>query len=104
MSDEFAIILCTTPAGESEKIARALVKKRLVACVNISRVNSYFRWEGKLCDEKEDLLIIKTKRVKIGEIIERIKELHPYELPEVIAIPIIEGYDKYLAWMDEEIK
>jgi periplasmic divalent cation tolerance protein len=89
---------------ESEKIARVLVAERLAACVNVTNVNSYFRWEEEFCKEREDLLIIKTEKRKVEEIIERIKELHSYELPEIIALPIVEGYDRYLAWMREQLE
>lgn len=101
---DFIVVLSTAPEKESEKIAKALVEESLVACVNVTPVKSYFRWEGKLCDEKEDLMVIKTKKEKAIEVIERIKELHSYEVPEVISIPIISGYDNYLAWIEESVK
>lgn len=100
----FVVMLCTSPREKSEKIARALVEDRLAACVNISSVMSYFRWDEELCDEKEDLLIIKTERRMINEITERIKDIHSYELPEVIVLPIIGGYDKYLEWVAGSIR
>jgi len=100
----YAIILCTTPISDSEKIAKALVEERLVACVNIPEVNSYFRWEGEIQVEKEALLIMKTKTAKIEQIMERIKELHSYEVPEIIALPIIAGHEGYLDWVKESVK
>lgn len=102
--DEFVVILCTAPHGQSEEIANVLIEERLAACVNISEVKSYFRWEGEQCIEREDLLMIKTTKKKIKEIISRITELHSYEIPEIIALPIIEGYDNYLKWVEEETK
>jgi periplasmic divalent cation tolerance protein len=72
--------------------------------VNISPVKSYFRWGEEFCKEKEDLLIIKTKKDILIEVIGRVKELHSYEVPEIIALPIIDGYDKYLGWIDESTK
>lgn len=103
MKTDFFVILCTTGVEESEKIAKVLVEERLAACVNVADVNSYYRWEGEFCKDKEALLIIKTEKSMIDSIIERIKEVHSYELPEIIAIPIVAGYDKYLAWVEASV-
>lgn len=103
MKTDFFVILCTTGVEESEKIAKVLVEERLAACVNVADVNSYYRWEGEFCKDKEALLIIKTEKSMIDRIIERIKEVHSYELPEIIAIPIVAGYDKYLAWVEASV-
>jgi periplasmic divalent cation tolerance protein len=102
LKSEFVVILSTAPPNESEKIARTLIEERLAACVNISKAKSYFRWEGRLCDEKEDMLIIKTVKKRANEVISRIKELHSYDVPEIIALPIVEGYDRYLKWVGAE--
>ncbi len=103
MTKEFCVLFCTTSVEESAKIARMLVEERLAACVNITNVTSYYRWEGEFCEDKEALLIIKTVKSKVNKIIERIKEIHSYELPEIIALPIVAGYDKYLEWVDESV-
>jgi periplasmic divalent cation tolerance protein len=100
----FVVILCTCSVEESEKIARILVEEKLAACVNVAEVNSFFRWKGEFCKDREALLIIKTEKMMMNRIIERIKEVHSYKLPEIIAIPIIDGYNKYLAWIEESIK
>lgn len=97
------MLFCTTSVDESDRIARVLIEEKLAACVNITEVNSYYRWEGEFCEDKEALLIIKTEKSRVDEIIERIKELHSYELPEIIALPIVAGYDKYLEWVDESV-
>ncbi len=99
----FAVVLCTTPNNEAEKLARPLVEEKLVACVNVADVNSFFRWEGRLEEEKESLLIMKTKTDNIPAIIERIRELHSYDVPEVIALPIIQGNEGYLDWVDKSV-
>jgi periplasmic divalent cation tolerance protein len=104
MIEDFCVLFCTTSVEESEEIARILVEERLAACVNITEVNSYYRWEGKFCEDKEALLIIKTEKSRVDRIIERIKEIHSYELPEIIALPIFAGYDKYLEWVDESVR
>ncbi|VVB64156.1 Divalent-cation tolerance protein CutA [uncultured archaeon] len=100
---EFAIVLCTASPGGSEKIAKALVEERLAACVNVSQVRSYFFWKGKSCDEKEELMIIKTVMKLVERIKARIKELHSYELPEIIIIPIVGGDERYLQWIAQSI-
>ncbi|MHC1574228.1 MAG: divalent-cation tolerance protein CutA [Candidatus Methanogasteraceae archaeon] len=102
--DELVVILCAAPLDRSEEIAKALIEERLAACVNITGVKSYFRWEGGYCAEKEDLLIIKTRKDRTKEIISKIAELHSYEVPEIIALPIIEGYDRYLEWVGGEVR
>jgi periplasmic divalent cation tolerance protein len=79
-----------------------LIKKHLVACVNIVTVRSYYQWKGECCDDEEHLLIIKTPREKAGEVIAAIKGLHPYEVPEIIALPVIDGYLPYLEWVTQE--
>lgn len=100
---EAAIVLCTAPLGSAEKIAKALVQERLAACVNVSQVRSYFIWEGKSCGEIEELMIIKTE-MKLAERINiRIKELHSYDLPEIIAIPIVGGDKRYLKWIGQSV-
>jgi len=103
MKKEFCVLFCTTSLEESEKIARILVEERLAACVNVADVNSYFRWKKEFFKDREALLIIKTEKSKVNRINERIREVHSYELPEIIALPIVAGYDKYLAWIDESV-
>ena len=83
-------------------IAGALIDARLAACVNVTGVQSCFRWEGAVSSEPEDLLIIKTQKRLLDRLISRIRELHPYDLPEIIAIPIVGGYAPYLDWIGEE--
>lgn len=100
----FAVILCTCSRQEAGRIAMALVEEKLVACVNIGEVNSYFRWEGKVQQEGEALLIMKTRSGKVKEIIGRIRELHSYEVPEIIALPIIDGHEGYLDWVRESVE
>jgi len=100
----YAVILCTTPPDEAETIARALVEEKLVACVNVAEVSSLFRWEGKMETEREVLLIMKTTIQRIDEVIVRINELHSYDVPEVIALPIIGGSESYLNWVEKSVE
>ncbi len=100
----FAVVLCTTPASDSEKLARTLVEEKLVACINVASVKSFFRWEGKPEEEEEALLIMKTKADKVKEVIDRVKVLHSYDVPEVIALPIIDGNKDYMDWVRESVE
>lgn len=107
-SDEFfmtegLVVLCTCPDDPSaDRIARELVSGRLAACVSRGAFRSTYRWRGALRDEPEVLLIIKTVRSRYPELEMRLKALHPYEVPEIIALPIAAGSEPYLAWIAEE--
>jgi periplasmic divalent cation tolerance protein len=103
-SSEIVVIFCTVPAAESEAMARTLVEGRLVACVNVLPVHSYYRWNGEFCSEPEHLLIAKTKESLKTEVIAAIRQVHSYEVPEIIAVPVIAGYEPYLAWVNAETK
>jgi periplasmic divalent cation tolerance protein len=99
---DIIVVFSTAPQDKSALLARMLVEKRVVACVNVVPVRSYYRWKGEFCDEQEHLLIAKTTKEKAGEVIEAIKDLHPYEVPEIIALPVIDGYLPYLEWVTQE--
>ncbi len=100
---EILVILSTAPAEVSESLARMLIDERLVACVSIVPVCSYYRWKGEFCKEPEHLLIAKTAPEKAGDVIAAIKSHHPYEVPEIIALPVIDGHLPYLEWVHQEI-
>jgi periplasmic divalent cation tolerance protein len=101
---EYIIVLITGPSEEeSARIGHALVGERLAACVNIiPAVRSIYRWEGRIEDEKEVLLIIKTKRVLFERLQKRVKELHSYSVPEIVALPLVEGDEAYMNWLGQE--
>jgi len=87
---------------EATKIANSLVEERLAACVNIiSPVRSIYRWEGKIWDEKEWMLIIKTQKRRFGDLEKKVKSLHSYSVPEIIALPMVKGSASYLKWLEE---
>lgn len=91
-------------AEEAERIARGLVEKRLAACVNIiPAVRSIYRWKGALEDEQEVLLLIKSSRALFEEVRGEIEKMHSYEVPEVIAVQIVDGAEAYLEWMGREL-
>lgn len=103
MADEIVILVTAPSAEEAERIARQLVERRLVACVNIvAGVRSVFRWQGNVCDEKEVLMVLKSRKDKFEEISTEIKSLHSYDVPEIIALPIIAGSEEYLSWVRTE--
>jgi len=99
---DFAVILVTAGSSdEAERIAVSLVDERLAACVNIvAPVRSIYRWQGKVQRDEEHLLIIKAKQATFAQIQERVRELHSYDTPEVIALPITAGSRKYLDWLE----
>jgi len=105
---EFAdIVLFITTANteEAQRIARVLLNERKAACVNIvPRISSLFWWQDKLNSAQESLLIIKTKASVLNEIVRLVREIHSYDIPEIIALPIIGGNQDYLEWMGKEIK
>ncbi len=105
-NDRFVILLVTTPPGEKGvEIAGRLVEDRLAACVNrIVGIESTYRWKGKVEREGEDLLVIKTERDKLARVEKVIESLHPYDVPEMIVIPIKSGAKPYLDWLAASMK
>jgi len=93
------LVLCACPDAVAAGIARALVGEGLAACVNRAPVASVYRWQGRLCEETEQLLVIKTTPARYAALEMRLKTLHPYEVPEIIAIPVVAGSEAYLAWL-----
>ena len=106
MAENHIVTLCTVPDRKTgEKIARALVEERLAACVNVlPGVTSVYHWQGKMEEAAECLLVIKTGAQKFEAVKGRIKALHSYELPEVIAVPITAGSSEYLNWLTDSLK
>lgn len=98
------LVLSTSPAQTAPELARALVTERLAACVNlVSGVRSVYVWEGKLEDAAETLLLMKTTQEKVDALVARVRELHPYECPEVIALPVETGFPPYLRWVADSV-
>jgi periplasmic divalent cation tolerance protein len=103
MNDGQYAIVSTACANEaeSEKIAALLLERKLAACVQMFPVNSRYVWKGKLCADREMLLLIKCRRGNYADIERTILEHHSYELPEILLSPVCGGYAKYLKWVDE---
>jgi uncharacterized protein involved in tolerance to divalent cations len=104
MTDFLVVYVTAGSADEAEHIAGTLVEERLAACVNrVSGVRSTYRWEGKIERAEEELLIIKSRRGLFDRLRRRVEELHSYSVPEIIALPLVEGSESYLKWLDEEL-
>lgn len=103
MTPEYVIVLTTLPSDfESRDFGRTLVEERLAACVNLlPAMDSVYRWEGQIEHDTERQVIIKTSRERVVALWERIRELHPYETPEFVVLPIQDGSDAYLRWIGE---
>jgi periplasmic divalent cation tolerance protein len=95
------IVFCTVPTEDSaQQIARTLVKEQLAACVNIiPGIRSVFRWEGKICEDPELLLLIKTRHEEFDRLAGRLQQLHPYEVPEVLGLPVSLSTVDFITWL-----
>ncbi|MBI5185023.1 MAG: divalent cation tolerance protein CutA [Nitrospinae bacterium] len=100
---DVVVTFVTVPSGEeAEKLAKGIVESKLAACVNIiPSLRSIYFWEGKVCDDKELLLIIKTKRTAFEKLSEWVRKNHSYKVPEVVALPVYAGSAQYLDWVRE---
>ena len=100
---ECIVVLITAPNEEEGlRIARSLIETRLAACVNlVGGVRSIYSWQGKIEDDREVLMIAKTQRRLFPQLSEKVKELHTYSVPEIVALPIVEGSRSYLDWLRE---
>lgn len=104
-TDKIAVFVTCSSEEESLKIARQIVQERLAACVNmISPVRSVYRWQGAVEEAQEWLLIIKTRGELFAALEERIRGLHSYSVPEIIAVPIRAGSARYLEWIEQETR
>ena len=101
---EYAIVLTTLPPDhDAAAFARALIEERLAACVNIqSEMESVYWWKGRIERDRERQIVIKTRAARIDALVRRVEQLHPYEVPEVLVIPVLAGSEKYLGWVSGE--
>lgn len=99
---EVAVFITVPNEDEGAVIAKALVESRLAACVNIVKnIRSIYSWQGKIEDDSEVLMIAKTRRKLFSDLESRVKELHSYDVPEIIAVPIVSGSGDYLKWLKD---
>jgi periplasmic divalent cation tolerance protein len=103
---EYVIVLTTLPAdSDAAAFAQALVDARLAACVNLLPImQSVYRWQGGVEQESERQVVIKTSRLRLAALWERLRDLHPYEVPEFVVLPIVDGSDAYLKWLGDAIR
>jgi periplasmic divalent cation tolerance protein len=103
MTDSILVLITASSLEEAEKIARSLIQERLAACANILRdVRSVFWWNNAITTEQEVLLMCKSMSAHFPAIVTRVKALHSYQVPEIIALPLIAGSEEYLQWIAEE--
>lgn len=106
MTDKVVVLVTCGSAKEARRIAKAVVERRLAACVNIldAHLHSIYRWKGRIESAKEFLLVMKTSRRRFAVLQKKIQELHSYDVPEIIALPIIAGAHDYLRWIADSVK
>jgi len=107
MNDQELVVLITAPSMEvAEKLAHALVEARLAACVNLlPAVQSIYRWEGQVQSEQEILMLVKTRlELFESQLVPAVQALHPYQVPEIVALPLVAGSQSYLDWIRAETK
>ncbi len=106
MTAEYVLVLTTLPAdADAPAFGRALVEERLAACVNVlAPMDSVYRWEGQVEQERERQVIIKTSKDRLSALWDRVRELHPYEVPEFVVLAIADGNEAYLRWIGESVK
>jgi periplasmic divalent cation tolerance protein len=103
MTDAMVVLITAPNENDAEVIAKALLEARLAACVNIIRnIRSLYRWQGKVEDEQEVLMIVKTRKERFGELVKKVRGLHSYTVPEIIALPVTDGLEEYLGWIGQE--
>ncbi len=104
-SSSALVVLCTVPdEPTAERLARGLVEARLAACVNVlGGVRSFYRWKGTVQDDRELQLVIKTRHARFEALAAWIAREHPYEVPEVLALPVVAGAPSYLQWLDAQV-
>jgi periplasmic divalent cation tolerance protein len=104
MTDKIVVFSTCDSEEQAGQIARALVDQRLAACVNIvPGARSIYRWKGQIEDATEWMLIIKSRRDLMEQLCAAIGKIHTYEVPELLAVPVVDGSDSYLAWIDREL-
>ena len=105
MTDKIVIFSSCPSAEEAEKVARGLVEKRLAACVKmIPGARSFYRWKGEIEEAGEYVLLIKSRRDLFARLKTELAALHSYEVPEILAVPVVEGASSYIDWIDKELK
>jgi periplasmic divalent cation tolerance protein len=105
MSENLVVLITAANEEEGARLAKTLVEARLAACVSlVPQARSYFWWEGKIDEQSETIMIVKTRHQVLPQLIETVQKNHSYAVPEIIALPIIDGAANYLNWLAAEVK
>jgi len=103
VKDKILVMITTGSEEEAARISQALLEERLIACANlIGGIRSLYRWKGEVCDDRETLLLCKTERRLFPRLSKKVKSIHSYEVPEIIALSLVAGWPPYLAWVEQE--
>lgn len=103
MTDHCLVYVTAADAAEAQRIGRTVVEERLAACANLlGGMQSIYQWKGRICEDSEVAMILKTSGVRKNELVARIRELHSYETPCVVCLPITDGNPDFLSWIDRE--
>lgn len=104
MTDKVVVLVTTANLKEARKIANTLVEERVAACVQVlPKIRSYYRWKGGVETSEEYLLLIKSSRPRFADLRREVEKLHSYKVPEIVCLPVIEGADPYLNWLEESV-
>jgi periplasmic divalent cation tolerance protein len=105
-NSDYVVVLTTLPAeADAEGFASALIEAKLAACVNLLPImQSVYRWQGTVEQESERQVLIKTARLRVEALWQRVRDLHPYEVPEFVVLPVVDGSDAYLKWLGDSIR
>lgn len=102
--NEIVVFITASNEDEAAKIARAIVEARLAGCVNIIKnIRSIYSWQGKIEDDSEAMMVVKTQKHLFDKLSQKVKELHSYITPEIIALPIVDGSEDYLKWLGDTV-
>ena len=102
--ENLRVVFVTAPPSVAEVMARSMVERRLCACANVvAAVKSFYHWKDQLQNEQESLIIIKTTQQRIDDLIKYVRETHPYDIPEIITVPVAEGLPDYVDWVIDEM-
>ena len=100
----YVVVFITVPSGKGQEIADFIIENKLGACVNVVKdISSTYWWKGNVEKDKEELLIVKTSTLLMDKLVKGVKSVHPYTVPEIIAMPILAGNEDYIKWIDESL-
>ncbi|QIA65301.1 divalent cation tolerance protein CutA [Vibrio astriarenae] len=102
MSSEYGMVLTTVEPGDEQVIIDSLLNQQLAGCIQVLPIDSHYVWQGKICNDKESLLVIKTRLCLYPKVEQEIQRVHPYDVPQIVMVPFVEGFNPYLTWLGEQ--